>query len=124
MLERWQHRAGIAVAVAGLELGSAFGTRPAVVTAYVLAALLGLVLIAQGERRSVTGSISSNTLVGFAAGTVVCILVTAGLLMVLVEFPWDLALWRALIFTWASWAGIGAIVVSAFFVGGLVTTVR
>lgn len=124
MLGTWQHRAGIAVTVAGTQVASAFGTGTTVAAAYVLAALLGVVLVAQGERRSVSGTVSGNAIVGFAAGTTGCVLLVTSLLVALLDAPWDLALWRALLQTWGAWAGVGAVALSTFFVAGLATSIR
>lgn len=124
MLGAWQHRAGVAVAVAGAELGVAFGTGRTATAAYVLAAALGVLLVAQGERRTVGGSVSANTLLGFVAGTAVCLLVGTGLLMAGLGMPWDVALWRTGIATWGAWAGVGTVVISAYFLAGLATSLR
>lgn len=124
MLDRRVHLAGVAVAVAGTELGVAFGGGPTGAVAYGLAVLLGVVLVAQGERRSVAGSVPASTLAGFAAGTAVCVLAGAALLAGLLGLPWDLALWRAGIRTWGAWAGVGAALVSAYFLAGLASSLR
>lgn len=124
MLGEWQHRAGVAVAVAGSELGIVFGNGRFAAVGYALAALLGCLLAVQGDRRTVSGSVSANAMLGYAAGTAICALVTGALLVSLMGFPWDLAFWRTGILAWGAWVGVAGVLVSAFFLTGLASSMR
>lgn len=124
MIERRGHLAALAVAVASLELAVSFGGDFERLLAYGLAAALGVAIYVQGERHLVSGSVFGNVLVGYAAGTVIGLVVSASLLSWLLSIPADLALWRTGILMWGSWAGVGSAVLSAFFVVGLLAMLQ
>jgi hypothetical protein len=124
VIERRGHLAALAVAVAGLELAVSFGGDLERLLAYALAAALGVAIYVQGERHVVSGSVFGNVLVGYAVGTVLGLVVSAGLLSWLLSIPADFALWRTGILMWGSWAGVGSAILSAFFVVGLLAMLR
>lgn len=119
MLSGPVHRVAIAVAVGGTQLAATFGPTWVQAVAYVLAGLLGGLLYLQGDRRVVDGRVFPALTVGYGVGTVLSLLVGAGLLIWLLAVPWDLALWRTGILMWGSWAGIAFTLVSAYFVVGV-----
>ena len=124
MIGRRAHLVAFAVGVAGLELAASLGGDLEGLVAYGLAAGLGVVVYVQAERYLVPGSVFGNVLVGYVGGTILGLGVAGGLVSWVLALPLDFALWRAAILMWGSWAGIGATVLSTFFLFGLVATLR
>lgn len=124
MNARWSHVLALAVAFAGVELAMAFGDATETTAAYVLAAGLGVVVFAQGESNLVQGSVFGNVLLGFVAGTAVALFVGTSMFAWYLSVPFDLAIWRMGLLMWGSWAGVGVTVLSAFFLVGLLATLR
>lgn len=119
MRSRSSHLSALGLSVASLELAAAFGTDLESMLAYGLAAALGVAIYLQGERHLVVGSVFGNVLLGYAAGTVLGLLVASGLLAWVLSIPFDFALWRTGMVMWGAWAGVGSSVLSAYFVTGL-----
>lgn len=110
----------LGLAVGALQFAGAFGASWQYNAAFLTAFLLGVVVFYHGERRAVAGPIVANLGIGAVLGTVACILLTAGLLVWILTVPWDLALWRAGLLTWDVVLGIDFVIVSSFFVVGVV----
>jgi drug/metabolite transporter (DMT)-like permease len=124
MLRQWQHVAGLAAGVAGTAFTAAFGGELSVWAAYALAVALGLVLYEQGDTYAAVGTVAGNVLVGYLAGIVLSFVLATGLLIWLLNAPWDFAGWQVGLMMWDSWAGIGVAVLSGFFVAGLAAPLR
>lgn len=119
MLQQWQHVAGLGLAIAGTAFAAAFGAGPAAPVAYALAVALGGILYFQGDRVAALGNLTGNILVGYLLGIVVSLAIATSLLVWLLNVPPDYATWQIGLMMWDSWAGIGAAVLSGFFVAGL-----
>lgn len=119
MLKQWQHVAGLIVAITGLVFAASFGGRTAVILAYALAAVLGLVLYLQGDRYATAGTVTGNVLVGYVAAVVLSLAAATALLVFLLNVPPDFGAWQMGLLMWDSWAGIGVAVLSGFFIAGL-----
>ena len=119
MLDRWQHVLGLAVAVGSMTFAASFGGEPALLVAYVMAATLGVVVYVQGDRYATAGTVTGNVLIGYLAGVVLSLVTATGLVVWLLNVPVDLGAWQMGLMLWDSWAGIGAAVLSGFFITGL-----
>lgn len=124
MIDHRTHLATLAVSTAGLQLAASFGSEPERLLAYGLAVALGVAIYAQGEHHLVPGSVFGNVLLGYAAGTVLGLVVATSLLSWLLSIPADFALWRTGLVMWGSWAGVGTAVLASFFTAGLLAVLR
>lgn len=119
MLRQWQHVAGLVLAIAGTTFAAAFGGETAVVVAYALAAVLGVIVYVQGDRYATAGTVTGNVLVAYLLGVVLSLALATGLLVFLLNVPVDFGAWQIGLMMWDSWAGIGTAVLSGFFLAGL-----
>lgn len=118
MLKQWQHVAGLGAAIAGTSFAASFGDGSAVVVSYALAAVLGVVLYVQGDRYATAGTVTGNVLIGYLAGVVLSLAVATGLAVWLLNIPSDFGAWQMGLMMWDSWAGLGAAILSGFFLAG------
>lgn len=118
MLRRWQHVSGLTLAIGGTAFAASFGGDIAAIVAYILALALGIVLYLQGDRYATAGTVTGNVLVGYLAGVVLSLALATGLVAWLLNVPVDFGAWQMGLMMWDSWAGIGAAVLSGFFLTG------
>jgi hypothetical protein len=118
MLKRWQHVGGLAIAIGGMAFAAAFGGDIALYASYSLAAGLGIVIYFQADRVTIEGNATGNILVGYLAGVILSLAVATGLLVWFLNVPVDAGAWQMGLMLWDSWAGIGAAVLTGFFVSG------
>lgn len=118
MLKQWQHVTGLAAAIASMALAASFGGDTAVIVSYVLAGALGAVVYVQGDRYATAGTVTGNVLVGYLAGIVLSLALATGLVVWLLNVPPDFGAWQMGLMMWDSWAGVGAAVLSGFFLTG------
>jgi hypothetical protein len=118
MLKRWQHVTGLAAAVTGTVFAATYGGQATVIIAYVLAAVLGVVVYIQGDRYATEGVVTGNVLFGYLAGVLLSLAFATGLLVWLLNAPVDAGGWQVGLMMWDSWAGIGVAILSGFFLTG------
>jgi hypothetical protein len=118
MLKRWQHVAGLAIAIGGMGFAAAFGGDIALYASYSLAVGLGIVIYFQADRVTIEGNATGNILVGYLAGVILSLAVATGLLVWFLNVPVDAGAWQMGLMLWDSWAGIGAAVLTGFFLSG------
>lgn len=118
MLKQWQHVAGLTAAIGGTVIASTFGGDVVVIVSYVLAAALGVVVYVQGDRYATAGTVTGNILIGYLGGVILSLALATGLVVWFLNVPPDYGAWQMGLMMWDSWAGIGAAVLSAFFLTG------
>lgn len=118
MLTQWQHVTGLGLAFAGTAFAASFGGEAAVILSYGLAAALGVVVYVQGDRYATAGTVTGNVLIGYLVGVLVSLGVATGLIFWLLNVPPDFGAWQMGLMMWDSWAGLGAAVLSGFFLTG------
>jgi hypothetical protein len=113
----WEPRrlGGVAVAVAGTEFATAFGTPTEWWAGVVLAAAMGVVLGLRGVRAGTGPGPLRAVLLGYALGTAACLLVTTALLATVLGLPPMFAAWQAGVTAWIAWALVGVTLVGAYF---------
>lgn len=124
MIPRWLYVATLGVAVGGLMFAASIGEGVVVWLAYAVAVGLGAVTFYQGEARVTRGPIVANVGIGLVLGVAVAVLLTAGLLIAVIEASWDLALWQGGLRVWSDTIGVGFAFTTAFFVVGTVASLR
>lgn len=118
MLQRWQHVGGLAIAIGGMAFAAAFGGEIALFVSYGLAAGLGIVIYFQADRVAIEGNATGNILIGYLLGTIISLAVATGLLVWFLNVPVDAGAWQMGLMLWDTWAGIGAAVLTGFFLSG------
>jgi len=76
------------------------------------------VIYFQADRVTIEGNATGNILVGYLAGVILSLAVATGLLVWFLNVPVDAGAWQMGLMLWDSWAGIGAAVLTGFFVSG------
>lgn len=118
MLQQWQHVAGLALAVGGGSFAASFGGSATGIAAYAIAIAIGIVVYVQGDRSATAATVTGNLLLGYLGGVVLSLAVATGLFVWFLNLPVDFAAWQMGLRLWESWAGIGAAVLSGFFLSG------
>lgn len=118
MLERWQHVGGLTLAIGGIIFAAAFGGDIALYVSYGIAGALGIVIYLQADRVTIEGNATGNILVGYLAGVILSLAVATGLIVWFLNVPVDAGAWQMGLMMWDSWAGIGAAVLTGFFLSG------
>lgn len=124
MYPRWLYVGLLGLAVGALQFTASFGQSWQVTVAYGTAVALGGVVFFHGEKRVTPGPIFSNFTLAVVAGSVLQLLIVAGLLAWILGIPPDLALWNGGLLTWKHAIGIGFTLASAFFVIGVFASFR
>ncbi len=124
MYPRAGYVGGLSLAVGGLVLAASLGDEPVAWAAYAVALVLGGLAFYQGEARVTPGPIVANVGVALAGGALVALVTVAALFVVVIEAPWDLALWQGGLRLWSDTVGIGFAFTTAFFIVGAVTSLR
>ena len=121
---RWAYVAVLSAAVGALMFAAGTGDRIVVWLSYVVAVGLGGVVFYQDEASVTPGPIVANVAVALVIGTGVALLAVAGLLIVVLGVPWDLALWRGSLRVWSAVVGVGFALTTAFFLVGAVASLQ
>jgi len=109
----------VALAVGSLQVAAAFGSQLHYYAAFLAAVALGAVVFHQGEGRVVAGPIVSNFGAGVVLGNFGGVFVTGGLLIWILNVPWDLAMWQAGVLSWGVAIGLDFALVTSFFLVGV-----
>lgn len=124
MYPRWLYVSVLAAAVGALMFTAGLGQGLTEWFAYAAALGLGGVVFYQGEARVTRGPIVGNIVFALAGAAAIALLTAGGLLMIVIEAPWDLALWQGGLRVWSGTIGVAFAFVTAFFIVGASSSLR